>query len=37
MEINCNCGKDVEKIMEKVFDKRNEVYKEKLSINFIND
>lgn len=37
MEINCNCGKDVEKIVEKVFHKKNEFSTEKLSINFIND
>jgi len=37
MVINCNCGKDVEKIVEKVFHKKNEFSTEKLSINFIND
>ena len=37
MGINCNCGKDVEKIVEKVFHKKNEFSTEKLSINFIND
>jgi hypothetical protein len=37
MEINCNCVKDVEKIVEKVFHKINEFSTEKLSINFIND
>ena len=37
IRIYYNCGKDVEKIVEKVFHKKNEFSTEKLSINFIND
>ena len=37
ISIKCNCGKDVENYVEKVFHKKNEFSTEKLSINFIND